>query len=118
MHEWLPVYREAYNLLVETYWLAKQFSKDTKYTLGTILRESAFQVVRNISQSNTVFDKTERKYFIQSAIYALEDYRLSMRVGHDLHEISVKRFASITEKVESISKQLFAWHKSMSDKIS
>jgi hypothetical protein len=47
----------------------------------------------------------------------LEDYRLAMRIGHDLHEIPLKRFATMAEKVESTSKQLFAWHKSMSEKI-
>jgi hypothetical protein len=117
MHDGLPVYREAYSILVETYILGKQFSKDTKYTLGTTLRESAFCTVRCISQANALFEKSERKDKIQEAINALEDYRLAMRVGYDLHEIPLKRFANISEKVESTSKQLFAWQKSMSDKV-
>jgi len=111
------VYRAAYSILTETYVMAKQFSKDAKYTLGTTLRESAFQTVRCISRANAVFEKSERRSLIQQAINTLEDYRLAMRVGHDLHEIPLKRFASMAEKVESTSKQLFAWHKSMSEKI-
>ena len=93
--------------------MTKQFSKDTKYTLGTILRDSAFRIVRNITQANAVFGTQERKHFINNAIQALEDYRLAMRVGHDLHEIPLKRFATMAEKIESTSKQLFAWHRSM-----
>lgn len=96
--------------------MAKQFSKDTKYTLGMILRESAFQTVRCISEANALMEKVERRNKIYEAIQALEDYRLALRVGHDLREISLKRFASMAEKVESTSKQLFAWQKSMSEK--
>ena len=118
MHEWLPVYREAYSILMETYMMTKWFSKDAKYTLGTTLRESAFQTVRCISQANAVFEKSERRSKIHEAMNTLEDYRLAMRIGHDLHEIPLKRFATQAEKVESTSKQLFAWHKSMSKKIS
>lgn len=97
--------------------MAKQFSKDAKYTLGSTLRDSAFQTVRSISHANAVFEKYERRCLIQKAINSLEDFRLAMRVGHDLHEIPLKRFASMAEKVESTSKQLFAWHKSMSEKV-
>ena len=97
--------------------MAKQFSKDAKYTLGTTLRDSAFQTVRCISEANAVFEKLERRNKIQESINALEDHRLAMRVGYDLHEIPLKRFASMAEKVESTSKQLFAWQKSMSGKI-
>lgn len=118
MHEWLPVYQEAYSILMETYMMTKWFSKDAKYTLGTTLRDSAFQTVRHISQANAVFEKSARKTKIQEAMNTLEDYRLTMRVGHDLHEIPLKRFATLAEKVESTSKQLFAWNKSMSEKIS
>lgn len=74
--------------------------------------------MRHISQANAVFEKSARKAKIQEAINSLEDYRLVMRIGHDLHEIPLKRFATMAEKVESTSKQLFAWHKSMSEKIS
>ena len=81
------------------------------------MRDSAFQTVRHISQANAVFEKSERRIKIQQAINTLEDYRLAMRIGHDLHEIPLKRFATLAEKVESTSKQLFAWHKSMSEKI-
>lgn len=101
---------------METYSLAKHFSKDAKYTLGTTLRESAFQIVRHIAQANAALEKSVRRSIIQGAINSLEDYRLAMRVGHDLQEISVKRFANIAEKIESTSKQLFAWHKSMLEK--
>lgn len=117
MHEWLPVYREAYSILMETYMMTKWFSKDAKYTLGTTLRDGAFQTVRNIAQANAVFEKFERRSKIHEAMNTLEDYRLAMRIGHDLHEIPLKRFATMAEKVESTSKQLFAWHKSMSEKI-
>ncbi len=118
MHEWLPVYQEAYSILIETYMMTKWFSKDAKYTLGTTLRESAFQTVRYISQANAVFEKSDRRNKIQQAMNTLEDYRLAMRIGHDLREIPLKRFATMAEKVESTSKQLFAWHKSMSENIS
>lgn len=116
MHEWLPVYQEAYSILMETYMMTKWFSKDAKYTLGTTLRESAFQTVRCITRANALMEKSERRSKIHEATQSLEDYRLALRVGHDLHEISLKRFASIAEKVESTSKQLTAWHKSMSEK--
>jgi hypothetical protein len=96
--------------------MVKQFSKDTKYTLGTTLRESSFQVVRCISQANALLEKSERRSKIQESIEALADYRLALRIGHDLREISLKRFASMSEKVESTSKQLFAWQRSMSEK--
>jgi hypothetical protein len=72
--------------------------------------------VRHISQANAVFEKSDRRNKIQQAMNTLEDYRLAMRIGHDLHEIPLKRFASMAEKVESTSKQLFAWQKSMSGK--
>gem|GEM_PF-2986912 len=41
MHDGLPVYREAYSLILQTHILTKQFSKDSKYALSTTLREGS-----------------------------------------------------------------------------
>lgn len=113
MHDGLPVYREAYNLILQTHILTKQFSKDAKYTLGTTLRESSFHIVRKITQANATLEKSKRWQFLRNALQFLEDYRLTLRICHDLQEVSLKKFATVSEIVESTSKQLIAWHKSV-----
>ncbi|GHT77607.1 hypothetical protein AGMMS50262_19060 [Bacteroidia bacterium] len=43
--------------------------------------------------------------------------RLLFRAAHDSKQIGMKQFVSVSEQIESISKQLTAWEKSMDKNI-
>ncbi|MBI9036322.1 MAG: diversity-generating retroelement protein bAvd family protein, partial [Bacteroidales bacterium] len=43
----------------------------------------------------------------------LELVRLYYRIIKDLKQISIEKFVEINDKIESISKQLYAWQKSI-----
>jgi len=105
----LPVYRVSYELLVELFRYTKDFSKEYKYTVGESIKTEVLEMIKNVYRANSVESKKE---YIRSARENVETIRLFLRLLKDLHQISLKKFVFLNEKIESLSKQLFAWHKS------
>lgn len=103
----LPVYKTTYDLLLEIFQTTKNFSREYKYTIGQDLKLEATQLIKRIFQANSAFDT--RRQYIQYAREHTEVIRLYSRLLKDLKQVNVKKFISINEKIESISKQLAKW---------
>jgi hypothetical protein len=103
----LPVYKTAYDLLLEIFQTTKNFSREYKYTIGQDLKLEATQLIKRIFQANSAFDT--RRQYIQYAREHTEVIRLYSRLLKDLKQVNIKKFISINEKIESISKQLAKW---------
>ena len=63
----------------------------------------------DIYRANSCTDKTS---LLAGARERLVIVRLQLRLLRDLKQISIKTFALQSERQESLSKQLAAWHKS------
>jgi len=107
----LPVYKESYDLIIEIFKAVKEFNREYKYTLGENIKKESIELVTNIYRANSSIDKRQH---IQKAKENIETIRIFFRLTKDLRQISLKEFIDISEKVESVSKQLTAWGRSVS----
>jgi len=110
LHYELPVYKACYDLLLEIFQFTKDFSKEYKYTIGESLKKETIELLTLIFRANSRSDKQQ---VLQEASERIEVIRLFVRVMKDLHQISLKRFVHVNQKVEDVSKQLTGWQKSI-----
>lgn len=104
----LPVYKTSYDLLCKIFQLAKNFSKEYKYTLGEKLKNEIIELIILIFKANSHYEK---KPYLEQARWNIEVVRLLLRLIKDLHQVNVATFVEVNQLVESVSKQLTAWEK-------
>lgn len=112
IYENLPVYKQSYDLLLEIYEMSKNMSRDHRFTIGEELKKRVMELMVCIYHANGSAGDDKRAYLKRAREYMVE-IKLYIRLLSDLKQISVKKFAGLTEKTESISKQLTAWAKSV-----
>lgn len=108
-YDQLPVYKAAYDLLLQLFGLAHQLNREYKYTLGEKLKNEVTDLLTNIYKANKTFEKAT---LIDKARENTEIVRLYIRILFDTKQISQKKHIAINEKIENVSKQLAGWHKS------
>ncbi len=105
----LPVYKDSYDLLLLVFEIVKSFDKQYKYTLWDKIKNEVTELITSIYRANSSFD--ERLKNIKKAREQVEVLRLYIRLSKDLRIINIKIFANTSIKIETLSKQLFAWWK-------
>lgn len=110
----LPVYKESYDLLVELFRFTKSFTREYKYTIGESIKNEIIAMITNIYRANSTYTKKDK---IQAAQENIETIRLFLRLTKDLKQINLSKFVQLNTKIESVSKQLTAWQKSVSKNI-
>ena len=70
--------------------------------------DASLSLILNIYKANKEKDKKE---LIKQSLSEVEVIRLLFRLLKDIKEISLKRFISLNEVLESVSKQLTGWLK-------
>lgn len=110
----LPVYKASYDLLVDLFQFTKSFNREYKYTIGESIKNEIIAMITNIYRASSGYSKKEK---IQSARENIETIRLFLRLTKDLKQINLKTFVQLNEQIESVSKQLTAWQKSVSKNI-
>lgn len=106
LHSDLPVYKSCYDLLLEIFLFTKEFSKEYKYTVGESLKKETIDLLTLIFRANSRSDKNA---VLQQARESIEVIRLLIRLMKDLKQINLKRFVTVNQKVEAVSKQLTGW---------
>lgn len=109
----LPVFKAAYDLLLQLYGYGQHWSRDIKFTLGENLKKDILDILVCIYHANTVQDKIE---YIENAREKMVTVKLQIRILHDLKQLSVKQYAQLCEMSESVSKQLAKWAKYYQEK--
>lgn len=104
----LPVFKRTYDLLLELVRTAVAMQRVYKYTFGERLQQESMELVLDIYKANTARDKFA---FLASARERLETIRLSVRLLHDIKQITPKRLLFLNIIIEDISKQLTGWQK-------
>lgn len=104
----LPVYKDAYDLMLEVYQFSKHFDREYRFTLGERLKNEILELLINVYQAQTSDNK--KGEIVQARTHA-ELSRLLLRVSKDLHLIELKRFIRLNEKIEDIMRQLSGWLK-------
>jgi hypothetical protein len=109
IHSNLPVYKASYDFLLDIFVFIKNFKREYKYTIGEDLKKEMSWMMADIYRANNCQSKYQ---LLESAIEHLEVVRLYIRLMKDLKQISLDKFISLNEKIESVSVQLYAWQKS------
>ena len=104
----LPVFKAAYDLLLDIYRLSTHWKRDCRYTLGEELTTKMTEVLTEIYKAN---QSGEKKELLDKALQDLVVAKLYIRLLHDLEQLSLKQYALLAEKAELVSKQLVAWNK-------
>lgn len=108
----LPVYKVAYDLLIEVFKRTKLFPREYKYTIGERLKNESLELVITIYKANKSA-KLNRVERIKDARENVETIRLLLRIIKDLQVIGNKPFVFLNSKVEEVSVQLTGWQKYM-----
>lgn len=108
IYENLPVYKVTYDLLLLIFRLNRNLQKDYRYTLGENIKNELISLLVCIYNANSVPQKTS---ILAKAREHVVVVKLQIRLLSDLKQISLKQYAQAAEIIESISKQLAAWHK-------
>ena len=107
LYDQLPVYKACYDLLLHLYKVSKNMERDYKFTLGENIKNEATSLIIQIYKANSNQNKVE---FLLTAKEKVEIIRLQLRIYKDLKQIALPQFVELSEKIESISKQLNAWY--------
>ncbi len=110
LYEHLPVYKASYDLTLQLFHIIKKFPKEFKYTLGEQIKKDSLVLISNIYKANILKDK--RKESLQECRAYLESVKVLIRISKDLHIFSLEKFITISQSIETISKQLIGWEKS------
>lgn len=108
----LPLYKVAYDLLIEIFKRTALFSREYKYTVGERLKNESLDLITNIYKANKS-QKQNRQQNIAEARENVETIRLLLRLTRDLEVIGIKPFVFLNNYVENVSVQLVGWQKYM-----
>jgi len=108
----LPVYKVAYDLLIEIFKRTRLFAREYKYTIGERLKNESLELIINIYKANKS-QKQNRLKRIAQARENVETIRLLLRLTKDLQIIGNKPFVFLNNKVEDVAIQLVGWQKYM-----
>lgn len=108
----LPVYKVAYDLLIEIFKRTRLFSREYKYTVGERLKNESLELIINVYKANKS-QKQNRLKRIAEARENVETIRLLLRLTKDLQVIGNKPFVFLNSRVEDVSIQLVGWQKYM-----
>ena len=110
-YDHLPVYKAAYDLLQHVYRdkCIASVPRDVKYTLVERLKQDILEVLVLIYKAhyNMLGDKALQ---LQQARELIPGVNARMRIMYDLRYINLELFRTLAVEVESVSKQLGAWH--------
>lgn len=96
--------------MLEIFQFTKEFSKEYKYTGGESLKKETIELLTLIFRANS---RTDKLQVLQEARERIEVIRLFIRLMKDLHQINIKKFVQVNQKVEEVSRQLTGWQKSL-----
>ena len=110
----LPVYKACYDLILQVFRSSQHMKREYRYTLGEELKKVIIELIIFVYRANITHDKEQ---YIAGARERIEVARLQIRLLHDLGQMPVKNMTATTLNIESISKQLAAWHRSENEKL-
>ena len=105
----LPVYKVCYDLLLQLYQVSKNMERDYKFTLGENIKNETTTLIIQIYKANTQYNKKESLLIAKEKV---EVIRLLLRVYKDLKQLSVQQYVTVSDQLESVSKQINAWYAS------
>ena len=97
----LPVFKQAYDLLLQILRFTSSVQRDFRYTVGETLKKDVIELCLCIYRANASVEKLPQ---IEAARERMVSIKLMVRVLHDMKQISTKQFALTCERMETVSK--------------
>src|SRR5690554_4638580 len=107
----LPVYKESYELLLLSFKLIKDLTKEYKYTLGEKIKNEITDLLMNVYRANKMKVKGLKLKQVNQAIEKIEVIMLLFKLLFDLKQINENKHVSISCKIENVRRQLIGWEK-------
>lgn len=109
-YDHLPVYKAAYDLLQHVYSDKSIGSvpRDVKFTLVETLKKDILEILVLIYKAH--YTTGDKSVPLQEARDLIPGIKARFRILFDLHHINPELFRTLAVEVESVSKQLAAWH--------
>ena len=108
-YQHLPIYKTAYDLLVELMNITKDYPRDFKFSLGEKIQNQVIELLVLIYKANSAKDK---KDFIIEIINHVQFLDLYLRISFDIKILPQNKYCMLIEKTYSIAKQAQGWLKS------
>jgi hypothetical protein len=98
LHKDLPIYKTAYDLLVNVIKITTNFPRDFKRLIGDEIRKECMAIALLIFRANVATHKTPH---IDELLERLQVIELMLRLSRDMHFISTKQYARLIEFTDS-----------------
>lgn len=108
IHNHLPIYKEAYELLSLTAIVTKNMPKDIRGSIGSEIRNLCLQSVILIARANAAVDKTPH---LTTLLEHVQTTEILFRLSKDQRYISTGQYAKAILITDSIGKQASGWKK-------
>lgn len=105
----LPVYGDAYRLVMDVTVLCGGLDRRFRYSLGEDIRSEAKRMLLAIVWAGKGEDRLNN---ISLARHTLADVQICLRLLNDLRVVPDKRYVPFLDQTENISKQLSNWERS------
>ena len=105
----LPVYRDCYAVMLEFAKMRSELPRDTRYTIAQDLSKVLVNMMVTIYRANS--SRADKARLIAELRRLAVEVQIYFRLLSDMHQLGAKKAAFFMDKVQSIGKQLAAWHK-------
>ncbi len=108
--EHLPIYKQAYSLLVEFHNLVPNFPRKYKFEIGSKIINDLTESILIIIEINS---KINKKELIEKLILIFEKVLLQIRIIKSLEIISKELYFNLSDKIIQLLKQSEGWKKNV-----
>ena len=112
----LIVWKKSHELTLEIYKITKFFPSEEKFRIISQIRRAAYSVSANIVEGHSRKSKKEFIQFLSIAKGSLEELKYFLILSNDLKYIREDKLYELEELAEEISKILYSFTKSLSDR--
>lgn len=102
----LKIWQKGIEIVKEVYELTKFFPKEELYGLTSQIRRSAISVPANVAEGFKRYHNKEYKQFLHIALGSVAELETELIITKELDFISESQLASLSEKIDHISKMI------------
>ena len=106
----LPVYRDCYAVALEFAKARGGLPRDTRYTIAQDLHKALMSMLVTIYRANS--SRADKARLVAELRRLAVEVKIHFRLLSDMRQLGAQKAAFFMDKLESVSKQLAAWHRS------
>lgn len=104
----LEVWRQAHELAVEVYKLARRFPADERFRYTDQICRASTSIPTNVAEGTGRYGKRDFKHFLYIARGSLEETKYLLLLGKDLGFVTQEDYDRLRDRYDSVGKRLNA----------